>query len=138
MEEAPVPVIGDEMVGVLLEEQVHFGFAGIEDGAGFGLLGLVGGQDEIPDGDSEFDKGAGEFAECGKAGDLSLGDKPAALFDAGEFKASEDPKTQEGDEGDGEEENEAFSDGHGGSSKSEAEGRSPRSELFHGDGREKD
>src|SRR5262249_303187 len=131
MEEAPVLLIGDEVVGVLLKELVHLGFAGIEDRAGFRLLGLVGGQEEIADGDSEFDKGAGEFAEGGEAGDLRFGDKAAAVFDAGEFEASEEAEGQEGHDGDGQEKDEAFSDGHGWSSKVLADGhqgREPRSE----------
>jgi hypothetical protein len=117
MEEAPVLFIGDEVVCVLLKEQVHFGFVGIEGRTRLGLLLQVGGQEEIPVGDSEFDKGSGEVAKGGEAGDLRFGDEPAALLDAGEFEASEDPEAQEGDEWDGEEEDEAFSDGHGKGSK---------------------
>ena len=104
MEEAAVLLIGDEVVGVLLKKQVHFGFAGIEGGAGVSLLSLVGGEEEISDGDTEFDKGSGKVAEGGEAGDLEFGDKPAVVFDAGEFEAGEDAEAQEGEEGDGEEE----------------------------------
>ena len=136
VQQAAIPVVGDQVALVLIEQPAQLGLVPLERRANAHALGLARGEHMIPDLHPQLGKCSRDVSERGEAGDLQIRHEPAPGLDRRQLQPGKDAKTHQRQERHGQQQDQAFGNRHKGTfvapTSTQCAKRSVRSSLRWG------
>ena len=114
VQQAAIPVVGDQVALVLIEQPAQLGLVSLERRANAHALGLARGEHMIPDVHPQLGKCSRDVSERGEAGDLQIRHEPAPVLDRRQLQPGKDAKTHQRQERHGQQQDQAFGNRHKG------------------------
>ena len=114
VQQAAIPLVGDQVALVLIEQPAQLGLVPLERRANARALGLARGEHMIPDLDPQLGKCSRDVSERGEAGDLQVRHEPAPGLDRRQLQPGKDAKTHQRQERHGQQQDQAFGNRHKG------------------------